>query len=85
MKLSPRLERQALHGLAGDRQRFTAARLRAMPTLEQGQFDNLKVSTGSTRVWLSRMTVEDGAPYGNQVTVEKLRGGRWVIADQYPG
>lgn len=34
-------------------------------------------------VWLSRCTVADGEPYNNKVTVEKLIGGRWEIADTY--
>ena len=42
-----------------------------LPTLYQGHFDNLKVETKDCRVWLSRMTIEDGMEYNNQVTEEK--------------
>jgi len=65
--------------------RFTARELRSFPTISSSQADDLKVDTGTERVWLSRMTVEDGAPYNNQVTVEKLRAGRWVMVRQYRG
>ena len=51
-----------------------------MPTLTQGQTDDLKVHNWKSRgrqlrVWLSRMTVEDGMPYNNQVTVEQYLPG----------
>lgn len=54
---------------------YTLAELEALPTLSQGHTDDLKIETENTRVWLSRMTVEDGEPYNNKVTVEKLKGG----------
>ncbi len=54
---------------------YTLAELEALPTLSQGHTDDLKVETENTRVWLSRMTVEDGEPYNNKVTIEKLKGG----------
>lgn len=43
----------------------------ALPTLTQGQADDLKIDTGTERVWLSRMTVEDGMEFDNEVTVER--------------
>lgn len=57
--------------------------LEAMPTLAVGQADNLKVDTGSTRVWLSRCTVEDGEPFDNKVTVERIKDGRWTEIEAY--
>jgi hypothetical protein len=63
--------------------RYTLAELNDMPTLHSGHFDNLKDETVDTRVWLSRMTVSDGAPYDDQVTVEKLAAGVWTIVGQY--
>lgn len=62
---------------------WNLADLEALPTLSVGQTDDLKVDRGNRRVWLSRMTVADGMPYDNQVTVEILDRGRWVILDQY--
>lgn len=74
---------------------YTLAELSALPTLSQGHTDDLKIETKGVRVWLSRMTVEDGMPYDNQVTVEKLycaaassrkpstTGTRWVTAEEY--
>lgn len=51
--------------------KFKLKQLEKMPTLHQGQFDDLKVETKDTRIWLSRMTIEDGMEYNNQVTEEK--------------
>ena len=62
---------------------WTLSELRARPTLSASQFDNLKVDLGEMRVWLSRMTVADGMPYNNQVTVEILLDGRWCTFQQY--
>lgn len=65
--------------------RYTADELRDLPTIEQGQADDLKVRDGDTKVWLSRMTVEDGMPYNDQVTIERLVDGRWITIDEYAG
>lgn len=54
-----------------------------MPTLHCGHFDNLKISQPEFRVWLSRMTLADGAECNNQVTEESLISGVWVITAQY--
>ena len=59
---------------------YTLAELEAMPTITVGQADDLKVETENRRVWLSRCTVEDGEPYNNKVTVEKLTGGEYISA-----
>jgi hypothetical protein len=68
--------------------RYTLAELQALPTLESGHFDNLKidekVGSSHARVWLSRLTVADGMPYNNQVTVEERVGsGNWETVDTY--
>lgn len=54
---------------------YSLAHLESLPTLAQGQTDDLKIETPTTRVWLSRCTVEDGEPYNNKVTVEILKEG----------
>ena len=64
---------------------FSAQELEGMPTLCTGQADDLKYDDGKTRVWLSRCTKDDGEPYNNKITIERLRGGRWEIEDEYPG
>ena len=65
--------------------RFTLRELEKRVTIEQGHFDNLKIKTGNTRVWLSRMTVADGMKYDNQVTIEKRdKTGNWVTVEEYP-
>lgn len=71
---------------ARPKQMYTLEELNSMQTLSQGHMDDLKYDDGQYRVWLSRMTVEDGAQYNNQVTVEKLIDGRWKIIEAYePG
>ncbi len=65
--------------------RWSASELEARPTISSNQFDNLKVDLGELRVWLSRMTVADGMPYNNQITVELLLNGRWSTFQQYKG
>lgn len=64
---------------------FTLNELEALPTLSQGHTDNLKYEDldVGVRVWLSRCGVEDGEPYPNKVTVERLVDGRWEAVEQY--
>jgi hypothetical protein len=64
---------------------YTTTELEILPTLAQGQTDNLKVDDGETRVWLCRCGVADGMPYENQITEERLTDGRWVTVAEYPG
>lgn len=65
--------------------KFTLRELQQLETISQGHTDNLKIKTEDTKVWLSRMTIEDGMPYNNMVTVEKLTNdGRWETAEEYP-
>jgi hypothetical protein len=54
-----------------------------LPTLCTGQADDLKIDTGRMRVWLSRCSVEDGEPYDNKITVERLRNGRWEEVETF--
>ena len=63
--------------------KYTLRELQQMETIEQGHTDNLKIKTEDTKVWLSRMTVEDGMPYKNMVTVEKLINGKWETIEEY--
>jgi hypothetical protein len=64
--------------------RYSVEYLESLPTLHQGQADDCKLDDGETRIWLSRCTVEDGEPYNNKVTVERLVDGRWVETETYP-
>jgi hypothetical protein len=89
----------ALYSLAAKKTKhWAAAELYDMPTLHQGQTDNLKVDDGEMRVWLSRMTGEDYGidpndpnekrnvhDFDHMVTIEMLRGGRWETVESYPG
>lgn len=63
--------------------RYSVTELEAMPTLTRSLADDLKVDTGTVRVWLSRLTREDGMPYDNQVTVETYDKGMWSVARVY--
>ena len=65
--------------------KYTAKELEKKPTLSTGQADDLKVDTGSTRVWLSRCGIEDGEPCEDKVTVEKLINGKWETVEVYKG
>ena len=64
---------------------YTTEYLETLPTIEQGQDANLKVKEDGRKVWLSRLTREDGAEYDHEVTVEVLQDGRWVTACRYSG
>jgi hypothetical protein len=61
----------------------------AMPTLREGQADNLKwvSEDGRTRLWLSRCGLEDGEPFRHTVTVERKTrdDGWWTTAYRYDG
>lgn len=57
--------------------------LEALTTLKQGHTDDLKIESDLCRIWLSRLTVEDGQPYDNQVTIELLVAGKWVTCKTY--
>lgn len=63
--------------------RYTLAELQALPTLSAGHFDNVKIDSNGLRVSLSRMTHEDGAPYDNQVTIERKTPAGWKEVDSY--
>ena len=65
--------------------KYTLRELQAMETISQGHTDNLKIKTENMKVWLSRMTIEDGMAANNMVTIEKLTNdGRWEIIEEYP-
>jgi len=49
---------------------YTLAELEALPTLLEGQADDLKIETEGVCIWLSRCGIEDGEPCANKVTVE---------------
>lgn len=57
---------------------LTLSELKELPTLAQGQADDLKIESDTERVWLSRCTAADGEPWDNKVTVERYIGGSWI-------
>jgi len=48
--------------------------LKKLPTLAQGQADDLKIDTGNLRVWLSR--VDD------TISIEQLVDGKWELVSE---
>lgn len=65
--------------------RWRIEQLHLMPTISSGHFANLKYEDDRVRVWLSRMTKEDGAPYNNQVSIEiRDPKGDWHQIEEYP-
>lgn len=65
--------------------RYSTGELEGLPVLSQGQADDCHIDTGEVRVWLSRTGVEDGEPFDNTVTVERLQDGAWVEVAKYDG
>jgi hypothetical protein len=68
--------------------RYTAKELNQMHTISESQADDLKVEKKNKyRIWLSRMTIEDGMPYNNQITEEKFdsKSGTWKTVREYEG
>ena len=69
--------------------RYTAEELHKLKTIAEGQADDLKIEISSpfvpTRVWISRCTIEDGEPYNNKISIEKLKNGMWKLVDEYEG
>ena len=67
--------------------RYTAQALSKLPTLSKGQSCDLKIDTGSCRVWLSRCSTLDGMPFDNMVTVEMFLpcDEKWRTLDTYAG
>lgn len=69
--------------------RYTKKELESMPTISQGHTSNLKVEDYNhnppVRVWLSRMSIEDGMPYNDAVEVEHCINGCWKLVEQYEG
>jgi hypothetical protein len=57
--------------------------LEALPVISQGQADDLLIESDTERVWLSRCGMEDGEPWNNKVTVERLIAGRWIEVEWY--
>jgi hypothetical protein len=55
---------------------YTTNQLERMPTLCVGQAADLKVDTGTVRVWLSRCGPEDGET--QPIQTERLIAGRWI-------
>lgn len=83
--LNDRAHNRYMKGHTMNSRTWTAQTLKRRRTLAVGQTCNLKVDTGTTRIWLARTGVRDGEPYNNKVTIEKLVDGHWIIVDVYPG
>lgn len=62
---------------------FSLADLQAIPVLTVGQADNVLLNHGGIKVSLSHTAVADGAPYDNQVTVQKNSRNGWQTIREY--
>ncbi len=63
---------------------YTLKELQNLETIESGHFDNLKIDNPKHRVYLSRMTVADGARYSNQVSEYITnKAGDFCLTNQY--
>ena len=54
-----------------------------MEVISQGQTDDLIFEDDGVRLWVSRMTEEDGMPYNHQITVEAYDGSSWFTITEY--
>jgi len=52
--------------------------LSQLPTISQGQAEDLKIETQEFRVWLSRLTKEDGMSEDNEILIERFDGSQWL-------
>lgn len=62
---------------------FTLKEVKSLSTIQQGQYADLKYASLYVRIWLSRLTVEDGEPYNNKITIEYFIDGKWIERDTY--
>ena len=65
--------------------KFRLAELKPLETISSRKLDDLKMENEHTRVWLSRMTVADGAKHNNEVTIELFNeeAFTWKIDGKY--
>ena len=64
---------------------YKAEELKKMPTIATGQAFDLKVESDGLRVFLCRCGTEDGMPYDDAISIEKLKNGNWVETEMYRG
>lgn len=72
---------------------YSTEHLESLPTISRSQDADLKIDAGGMRVWLSRMTKEDGAEHDHEVTVERYElryadgawGRAWLTVARYSG
>lgn len=61
----------------------TLREFKELQPIDSAHFDNVYYDDGQWCVMLSRMTVADGAPYDNQVTVQRMVRGVWQTYETY--
>lgn len=67
-------------------ERFTLEELKAMATIRSTHDADLKIEDKEQgfRVWLSRLSVRDGAEYDNKVEIEvQSEYGDWISIQEY--
>ena len=60
---------------------YTAIELEKLKTIKVDSFGALKINTPSSRVWLAK----EGTNFNNEITIEKLIKGTWMVIHVYPG
>lgn len=55
------------------------ARIAALPDLAVRGFDHLKWEDDTSRIWMSRLTIADGATEDNKLTVERKTATGWEV------
>ena len=62
---------------------LTLKEVKKMPVIRQDHSRNIVAEDTLRRVSISRMTIADGAPYNNQVTIEIMLNNEWRVVVQY--
>lgn len=59
--------------------------INAADVISSAQFDDLLYDKDGLRIWVSRMSIEDGMPYNDQVTIEEYSETKrkWIITNRY--
>lgn len=65
--------------------RLSTEQLVSMDSIQNGHNADLKIDDGQVRVWLSRLSKEDGDPFDNTVYIERYSEGKWVLSEYYDG
>jgi hypothetical protein len=66
-----------------DKEMLTLSKAKEFPILHSGHCENIIFENEKYRVTISRMTIQDGMEYNNEITVLKLVKGLWKEINKY--